>query len=306
VHVATFWPEPVAVNGWAFVNWERGPHGRGVQIPQVIDLGDVVGFRAVVQPQLPAGPAPGGRPDPAAPPPNVRVIDWWGYLHAVERGALVLHGPHPTLHAAYAAAQQALAAQVWATDPTSPANGAGQNTAQPSPKDRAWREPAQPPVSVSLAWHGDTATVGDPRFGWLHVDSDDLAAALTLPSHELLHALRPLVPGLDGSEPPITLAALAALHLPDLPTIHTTAAPPPSAPMPEPPTPDPPPPVPTTGPAAPGPPTAAPPTSEPPTPDPPPDVPASGPSASDPPPATPTPGPSVVDLPPAVPDLDGP
>jgi hypothetical protein len=234
VHVATFWPEPTGTDGWAFVNWERGPHGRGVQLPQIIDLGDVVGFRAVSHPQLPAGPGPADGPDPAAPPSHVHVIDWWGYLHAVERGALVLHGPHPTLPAAYAAAQHALAAQIWSQAPTNAAanrNPAGGLDTHPG-RDRAWREPAQPPASVSVTWHGETATVSDPRHGWLHVDSDDLAAALTLRSDDLLRSLRSLNLGVDGNEPPATLAALAALHLPELPNIRTSAppGPPPLAP----------------------------------------------------------------------------
>ncbi|WP_261576169.1 hypothetical protein, partial [Frankia gtarii] len=229
VYVATFWPEPIAPNGWSFVQWERGPHGRGLQLPQIVDLGDVIGFRAVTRPQLAGVPPSTARPSPPQPQPQptVHVIEWWGYLHAVERGALVLHGPHPTLPAAYAAAQYSLAAQVWAPEAAGPTvrRPAGGPDAHPF-RDQAWREPAQPPASVSVAWHGDTATVSDPRFGWLHVDADDLAAALTLRSDDLVRALRPLVRGIDGTEPPVTLAALAALHLPDLPNIHAATPPP--------------------------------------------------------------------------------
>ncbi|EIV91328.1 hypothetical protein [Frankia sp. QA3] len=238
VYVATFWPESTAPNGWSYLQWERGPHGRGLQLPQIIDLGDVLGFRAVTRPQLAGVPRSTARPGSPPPSPAVHVIEWWGYLHAVERGALVLHGPHPTLPAAYAAAQHALAAQVWAPDAADRSGRgptAGGPGAHPS-REPAWREPAQPPASVSLTWHGDTATVSDPRFGWLHVDADDLAAALTLRSDDLVRALRPLVRGIDGTEPPVTLAALAALHLPDLPNIHTTP-PPPTPPPPEPPPP---------------------------------------------------------------------
>ncbi|MCK9895015.1 hypothetical protein [Frankia sp. AgB32] len=229
VHAATFWPEPTAPNGWAYIPWERGPHGRGVQLPQLVDLGDVVGFRAVTRPQLadvPSSASHAGAPQP--PPAAVNVVEWWGYLHAVERGALVLHGPHPGVTAAYAAAQHALTAQVLArdpTDPTQPRGPAGSQGGHP-PRDRAWREPAQPPASVSLTWHGDMATVSDPRFGWLHVPADDLAAALTLRADDLVDQLRPLVRGIDGTEPPITLAALAALHLPHLPDVHAAAPPP--------------------------------------------------------------------------------
>ncbi|ABD12659.1 hypothetical protein [Frankia casuarinae] len=246
VYVATFWPEPAAPSGWSFAQWQRGPHHRGVQLPQIADLGDVVGFRAVTRPQLGNVPPPAVRSGVPQPPPAANVVEWWGYLHAVERGALVLHGPHPSLPAAYAAAQHALAAQVWAGEPagTTPRGGpAGSLGVHPS-RERAWREPAQPPAAVSLTWHGDTATVSDPRFGWLHVPADDLAAALTRRSDELVRALQPLIRGIDGTEPPVTLAALAALHLPDLPNIHAPTPPPgpstPEPPAPEPSTPEPP------------------------------------------------------------------
>ncbi|SNQ49720.1 conserved hypothetical protein [Frankia canadensis] len=141
-----------------------------------------------------------------------------------------------SLPAAYAAAQHALAAQVWSQGAENAAANrgpAGRLDTHPG-RDHAWREPAQPPASVSVTWHGDTATVSDPRYGWLHVDSDDLAAALTLRTDDLLRALRPLNLGVDGNEPPATLAALAALHLPDLPTIHTSAPPRPPSPAPSP------------------------------------------------------------------------
>jgi hypothetical protein len=311
VYVATFWPESTAPNGWSYLQWERGPHGRGLQLPQIIDLGDVLGFRAVTRPQIAGIPPSAARAGPPYPPPAVHVIEWWGYLHAVERGALVLHGPHPTLPAAYAAAQHSLAAQVWAPDaagrPTRGPNGGP--GAQPS-REPAWREPAQPPASVSLTWHGDTATVSDPRFGWLHVDADDLAAALTLRSDDLVRALRPLVRGIDGTEPPVTLAALAVLHLSNLPNIHATPpppepppAPPPPEPSPTPPPPEPPPPEPPPREPPPG-----PPLPEPPPPGQPPSGSApNGPSADRPPvptPASPVPDAAQPEAP-TGPDLDG-
>ncbi|ONH60473.1 hypothetical protein CcI49_11650 [Frankia sp. CcI49] len=228
VHAATFWPDSGNPNGWSHLEWPRPPHGRGLQLPTVTDIGDVVSFRTISRPQLPPrGPRPGGIQGPANPAIS-RIHDWWGYLHATQGHAIVVHGPFPTLDAAYAAAQAALAAQVWQTniDNVARVSGAGAGRAPP---ERAWREPAQPPATVSLTWHGDTATVGDPRFGWLHVDADGLAAALARPTRDLVRDLRPLVRGVDGTEAPVTLAALAALHLDELPDIRSSPSPPPPA-----------------------------------------------------------------------------
>jgi hypothetical protein len=215
VSAATFWPESTSPNGWAHRYWDRGPDRRGFVVPQVGDLGDVVGFAAFHH-------TPDGQPSAAWKHQTrmVKALEWWGYLHAVEDGALVLHGPHPHIGAAHAAAQHALLAHIHQGPGGGAPAGAGEFGAGTP------REPAQPPAAPTVSWHGRTATVGDPRFGWLHVDAGGLAAALSLPPDRLAAVLADRVPGLDGTEPPVTLAALAALHTPDrLPDIHRPADP---------------------------------------------------------------------------------
>ncbi|WP_157475052.1 hypothetical protein [Parafrankia sp. EUN1f] len=225
VYAATFWPESRDPSGWTHLEWSRPPHGRGLQLPEVTDIGDVVGFRAVSRPQLPpSNPYAAGNQRPLGPTDG-HVHDWWGYLHATQGHTIVVHGPYPTVSAAYTAAQAALAAQVWQSNIDSGARAGGRDAGR-APPERAWREPAQPPATVTVTWHGDTATVGDPRFGWLHVDADGLAAALARPAADLARDLRPRVRGIDGTEAPVTLAALAALHLDELPDIRASPSPP--------------------------------------------------------------------------------
>jgi hypothetical protein len=73
------------------------------------------------------------------------------------------------------------------------------------------------PATVTIIRDGDDITVGDPRHGWITTRADRLAAALTRPPADMAGLLRTRAPGvrLLGAEPPITLAALAAHHLPD-------------------------------------------------------------------------------------------
>jgi len=222
----TFWQDPAAAGGWFYDAWDRGPDGRGFHLPGTIDLGDIVGFAAFRRPTAPPADnvwaPPNQQPPPAAP--LERVSEWWGYLHAVERDTVVLHGPHPDAVAALTDAQRAFVARLH-----NPAAAA----APP-----AVGEPAQNPASTTVSWSGDLAIVGDPTYGWLHVPSTDLTAALTLPADTLTASLRPYLPELTGNEPPITLAALAAHYLPDQLPDPTT--PPPPVPIPLDPAPTPP------------------------------------------------------------------
>jgi hypothetical protein len=226
LRAATFWPDSWSPDGWSRRQWERGPDGRGVVVPQMTELGDLIAFGAF-RPQ----PSPTGtslfsfsRGRDTQPGNEIQIGVWWGYLHAIEAGALVLHGPHPDLTAAHHAAQQALLRNVHHQAADTPG-------ASPGGRPGAAWEPGQRPVAPSLTWHGDTATVGDPVHGWLQVPADDLAAALTLPTDDLTHRIGDRYRALDPATPRITLAALAALNAPDqLPNLH---APPPRHPEPE-------------------------------------------------------------------------
>lgn len=194
---ATVWPDGRQPSGWAREFWKPGPT-RGF-IPSLVDLGDVIQFSA--------------QHAPAA------FTKWNGYLHAVHRDSLVIHGPHPTLHAAHAAAQLALIHQSHTgpapqPDPRGPTAGITLPTTAATPTTTI----AQPPTSITAAFHGPHATIGDPHHGWLVVDTAALTAAMTHPPEHLRDLLRSRVPTLTGDEAPVVLAALAATHLPhDLP-----------------------------------------------------------------------------------------
>jgi hypothetical protein len=313
VRAGTFWPEPRSPTGWVNQEWKPGPQERGFTVPHVIELADVIGFAAYTTPP-PAQPAPVGDPwrppDPAAPAPTptpapqpARVLEWWGYLHALETDAVILRGPYPDAFAAYVDAQQALLARLQPASPPPARPSAAPGAPGAAGIDI---EPAQPPAAVSLHWAGANVIVGDPDHGWLHVEADDLAAGLSLEPAALAADLRAAGAGLTGREPPVTLAALAAIHLPDrLPDITATPPPPPPSlpapPAPAPaPTPAPAPAPPDPGPGAattPAPPGATgpqPPPSGPTGPGPPP--PASGPAPSPPPPSGPA-GPEPPGMP---------
>lgn len=215
LQAGTFWPDPAVSGGWVYAAWDRGPNGRGFHLPGLIEPGDVVGFAALRRPTAPVSDNPWAGPDatqPSAPAPE-RVSEWWGYLHAIERDAIILHGPYPDAVPAYADAQRAFLTRLHPTGP---------------PSRSETGEPAQTPATTSVSWHGDVAIVGDPTFGWLDIPAADLAAALTLPPGTLTAHLRAYLPEITGSEPPITLAALAARFLPDRLPDPTT--PPPAAP----------------------------------------------------------------------------
>jgi hypothetical protein len=208
---ATIWPDARTPNGWAGKPWEPGPFGRGY-IPAVVELGDVIEFGA--QHTLQA------------------TTCWYGYLHAVRPDSLLIHGPYPTPHAAHAAAQLAQVQQIHqdiagGPDPRRPSLGVQLSDTDPGSVPTT---PAQPPAAVSVSFHGQQSTVGDPLHGWLVVDTGRLLAAMSQPPDRLADQLRQRLPHLDGREPPLTLAALAAHHLPDLldaePTPAQAAAPP--------------------------------------------------------------------------------
>ena len=198
---ATMWPDWRAPGGWARHLWEPSPHGRGF-IPAAVELGDVVQFGVE--------PVPAGRKGAHPPAPTAY---WHGYLHAVQPDSLLLHGPYREPRDAYAAAQHAMLAQIH-QGPVPPGSATMRDPRLPGPGvSRAPVAPAQPPATVSLAFNGDTAVVGDPMHGWLVVPSEDLLAAMAHRPQELADRLRPHVPGLTGRAPPVTLAALAAKHL---------------------------------------------------------------------------------------------
>jgi hypothetical protein len=234
VRAATLWPDPANPTGWGAAPWEPGPAGRGFT-PVAVELGDVVGFAA----DLPAPPPPQINPanpfqhppaHPLAPRPAAAVVTWYGYLHAVDADRLLLRGPYHRPEHAYTAAQHALHAHLRAA----PDHTAGPGRGQPGGARLAGTDPvpvelAQPPAAVTVTHHGGTATVGDPRHGWIHTDADRLAAALTHTPAELHALLDGHVPGgLGGAESRLTLAALAARHTPHL--LADVTAPTPAAP----------------------------------------------------------------------------
>jgi hypothetical protein len=208
---ATMWADPREEHGWARRAWQPGPHGRGF-VPATMELGDVVEFGAAA----PSARDPRARSRPSGPRPR-----WYGYVHAVAPEGLLLRGPYPGPGQAHAAAQRALL--TWAQA----AQQAGVGVEAPHGESAAAIEPAQPPATVTVNFHEQTATIGDPRHGWLTVPADRLAAAMTRPPDELAAMLRPHLPTLCGQEPPITLAALAARHIPGHLRPTTPGSPPP-------------------------------------------------------------------------------
>ncbi|WP_157489057.1 hypothetical protein [Pseudofrankia sp. DC12] len=247
--VATFWPDPSGPAGWARRLWSPGPDGRGFLVPQVTDLGDLIAVTALANvPVAPSAPDTAsrrtrvlGRLNVAAPTPSPQTREvwlgtWYGYLHAVEADAAVLHGPFPSLNAAHGAAQQSLLRRLHHSGGPVPGG-----TARATPI-----HPAGPPATVTVTHHGPLTTVGDPTHGWLTVPTEALTAALTEPSGLLRDLLEPDTGPLRPDTPPITLAALAAHHFPDLLPDLTLApeptasrdppdlTPAPDAPMPEP------------------------------------------------------------------------
>ncbi len=199
VRVATLWPASDAARGWAHLTWEVGPAGRGY-LPALTDVGDVIGFIAEIRPPPRALPANvWAPPTPAGPPVPPAYLTWYGYLHQITATALYLRGPYSDALAAYTGAQRAEIATLH--------------------QERAGQEavlPGAPPLAPSLTPTGDTTTVGDPHHGWIRVPAHLLTAALTQPIDALQCHLAARVPGLlTGREPAITIAALAARHLPD-------------------------------------------------------------------------------------------
>jgi hypothetical protein len=215
--IATMWPDARAPGGWARHAWQPGPGGRGF-VPSVVELGDVVQF--AVQ-HTPEGRDPSG------------TTYWHGYLHAVRPDSVLIHGPYPSPHEAHAAAQLALVEQINAP-PSLPGTPQSSRSAvgielTPTATRGVATTPAQPPATVSVAFHGQQATIGDPLHGWLVVDTSRLLAAMAYPPDQLADLLRPALPHLDGREPPLTLAALAAAHLPDQLPLATSRPPTPAA-----------------------------------------------------------------------------
>jgi hypothetical protein len=217
--VATIWADPRAGTGWAGLRWRVIEGERGF-IPGTLELGDVIEFGVRHSPTAGAGDDQGEN------------RFWHGYLHSVRADGIVLHGPFPGPHQACAAAQHALLAQIHDTNGISDEDpwlrGGPSRPNRPSnPRAEHAPVPAQPPVSVSLAFHGRDATVGDPVHGWLVVDSERLVAAMARPADDLRRDLASYAP-LTGHEPALTLAALAAYHLPGaltLPSALTDAIP---------------------------------------------------------------------------------
>ncbi|ONH22557.1 hypothetical protein [Pseudofrankia asymbiotica] len=211
--VSTAWPDPNAPSSWTHQRWRPSPAGRGYDIPRLTELGDVVAITewdTVTTPATVLPPAHRGlrRREPTVLPAEhhpVAHATWWGYIHAIDTDALILHGPFPTPVAAYSAAQQAYLRKL-----------------QPGHTQPATRaapvQPATPPATVSVTYNGPNTTVGDPTHGWLTVPTDRFHNAIAVPTHQLHTLLRPH----HGDLPPTTahstlaaLAALAARHTPD-------------------------------------------------------------------------------------------
>jgi hypothetical protein len=191
----------MADSGWLSAAWDFGPGGRGF-IPGMIEPGDVVTFGAF----RPPATEPGADRETGQPRYQL-TAEWIGYLYEITAGGLRFAGPYPDRAAAYAAAQNYLLTRELPADLTG------------TPV-----LPAQPPATLSITWHGATAIIGDPRHGWLTVETGRLAAALTLTGDDLRRQLRGQISGLTGDESTITLAALAATHLADLPDVTTRPA----------------------------------------------------------------------------------
>jgi hypothetical protein len=158
---ATLWPDHTQPSGWTRRRWPAGPTGRGL-VPAALELADIVEFGAA----LPERRGRTGRRQPTD------VTCWYGYTEAITPDSLTLRGPYPGPHQAHAAAQQAIL-QFTRSQQTPPGTGTP-GAADPD----TTVVPAQPPAAVSVAFHGLTATVGDPHHGWLVVPTDHFAAAL--------------------------------------------------------------------------------------------------------------------------------
>ena len=200
---ATLWPDPTQPIGWTRRRWRPGPAGRGL-LPAALELADVVEFGAT----LPDRHGRTGR-RPAA-------VCWYGYTHAITPDGLTLRGPYPGPHEAHAAAQQALLHLT-----QTQAHTAAQHSGRPplsTPDPDTAMVPGQPPVALSITFHGPTATVGDPHHGWLTVPTERFTAAMRLHGGVLASHLRSRAAGLylNEREARVTLAALAARHTPDV------------------------------------------------------------------------------------------
>ncbi|MBL7514454.1 hypothetical protein, partial [Frankia nepalensis] len=216
--VLTYWPDATSPTGWAHELWRPGPSNRGFQVPPVTELGDLIAVatfttRTVTTPPPATGRRVGvvRRVEPERQVRELWHATWYGYLHAADRHALILHGPFPTLAEAHGASQQAQLRAALRTDhPTGPHKAPTSRDGPPVPV-----VPAEPPVTVSVAYHGPNAVVGAPGHGWLLVPTDQFHAALALPAHHLHQRLGPHVADLAPDTPPAVLAALAARHTPD-------------------------------------------------------------------------------------------
>ncbi|ORT53009.1 hypothetical protein [Frankia sp. KB5] len=197
IRVATLWPDPRAPRGWASAYWEPAAYGARGFLAGAVDLGDVIGFTAEIHPPR---ALPTTSPTPRTDQPAVtRYLSWYGYLHEISDTALLLRGPYPHPLAAYTAAQHALIATLDQQHP-------GQEAALP----------ASPPVTTSLTHTAEHTIVGDLHHGWIRVPTGRFTHALMHPPDQLRYHLTARAPGLlTGHEPPITLAALAAHHIPD-------------------------------------------------------------------------------------------
>ncbi|MDO8392460.1 MAG: hypothetical protein Q7V57_18455 [Actinomycetota bacterium] len=80
---ATLWPEPLALDGFAALEWEHGQ--RGWQIPATLAAGDIIEFGITTH-------------DPHGAPIAAATYRWYGWLHHATDLALIVHGPyaHPT------------------------------------------------------------------------------------------------------------------------------------------------------------------------------------------------------------------
>ncbi|MDT3444456.1 MULTISPECIES: hypothetical protein [unclassified Pseudofrankia] len=226
--VSTAWPDPNTRAGWTHQNWRPTQVGRGYEIPRLTDLGDVIAITEWHTNTAPTRALPGARRgllrrDPAKRLP-VAHATWWGYLHAIETDALILHGPFPDPVAAHGVAQQAylrkLHQPTGATQPT--------RAGHAQPAGRVPIYPATPPATVSVTYDGPNTVVGDPTYGWLTAASDRFHNALAVPGDQLRALLHPHYGELHPTTAHATLAALAARHTPDqlpdicLPTTATT------------------------------------------------------------------------------------
>jgi hypothetical protein len=77
--VATLWPDPLAADGWANLQWAAGE--RGWKLPVTLAIGDVLEFGVTSH-------------DPSGRPINGCTFRWYGWLDHATDYAIIVRGPY--------------------------------------------------------------------------------------------------------------------------------------------------------------------------------------------------------------------